>query len=99
MTEVKLGAGTAVRIEESYEPNFEARTFFPDWDPAVVDRHRGWLVPAHYDEASPSSSSRAARGRCSAATSSITRCRSITPSGTALHAPTPLGHARAGAKR
>jgi glyoxylase-like metal-dependent hydrolase (beta-lactamase superfamily II) len=51
MTEVKLGAGTAVRIEESYEPNFEARTFFPDWDPAVVDRHRGWLVPAHYDEA------------------------------------------------
>lgn len=52
MTEVKLGAGTAVRIEESYEPNFEAKAFFPDWDPAVVDRHRDWLLPAHYDEAS-----------------------------------------------
>ena len=52
MVEVKLGAGMAVRIEESYEPNFDAKAFFPDWDPAVVDRHRDWLVPAHYDEAS-----------------------------------------------
>lgn len=51
MVEVRLGAGTAVRIEESYEPNFDAKAFFPDWDPAVVDRHRAWLVPAHYDEA------------------------------------------------
>jgi glyoxylase-like metal-dependent hydrolase (beta-lactamase superfamily II) len=51
MVEIRLGAGTAVRIEESYEPNFEAKAFFPDWDPAVVDRHRNWLVPAHYDEA------------------------------------------------
>ncbi len=52
MIEVKLGTGTAVRIEESYEPNFEAKAFFPDWDPAVVQRHRDWLLPAHYDEAS-----------------------------------------------
>lgn len=52
MVELKLGAGTAVRIEESYEPNFDAKAFFPDWDPAVVERHRGWLVPSHYDEAS-----------------------------------------------
>ena len=52
MVEVKLGAGTAVRIEESYEPNFDAKAFFPDWDPAVVERHRDWLMPAHYDEAS-----------------------------------------------
>ncbi len=52
MVEVKLGAGTVVRIEESYEPNFDAKAFFPDWDPAVVERHRDWLVPAHYDEAS-----------------------------------------------
>ena len=28
MTEVKIGSGTAVRIEESYEPNFVAKTFF-----------------------------------------------------------------------
>ena len=52
MTEVKLGAATVQRIEESYEPNFEAKAFFPDWQPSVVDRHRAWLVPSHYDEAS-----------------------------------------------
>ena len=33
MVEVKLGAATATRIEESYEPNFDAKVFFPDWTP------------------------------------------------------------------
>ena len=32
MVEVKLGAATATRIEESYEPNFEAPQFFVDWN-------------------------------------------------------------------
>ena len=32
MVEVELGAATATRIEESYEPNFDAKVFFPDWD-------------------------------------------------------------------
>ena len=36
MTEVKLGAATVQRIEESYEPNFDAKMFFPDWQPGVV---------------------------------------------------------------
>ena len=49
MTEVKLGAATASRIEESYELNFEAQKFFPDWNPDVVRQHRDWLVPGHYD--------------------------------------------------
>lgn len=52
MTEVKLGAATATRIEESYEPNFEAAKFFPDWEPDIVRQHASWLMPAHYDEAS-----------------------------------------------
>src|SRR6266404_1407500 len=52
MTEVKIGSGTAVRIEESYEPNFAAKTFFADWRPEVVEEHRAWMVPNHYDEAS-----------------------------------------------
>ena len=43
MVEVKLGAATATRIEESYEPNFDAKVFFPDWNPDVVREHgRGW---------------------------------------------------------
>jgi len=52
MVEVKLGAATVTRIEESYEPNFAAKTFFPDWKPEIVDEHRSWLVASHYDEAS-----------------------------------------------
>ena len=39
MTEVKLGAATVRRIEESYEPNFDAKVFFPDWRPEVDDEH------------------------------------------------------------
>ena len=52
MVEVKLGAATATRIEESYEPNFDAKVFFPDWTPEVVREHGGWMSPNHYDEAS-----------------------------------------------
>ena len=40
MIEVKLGAATATRIEETYEPNFDAKVFFPDWNPEVVQRAR-----------------------------------------------------------
>ncbi len=54
MTEVKLGAATVQRIEETYEPNFDAKMFFPDWTPEVVQQHRDWLIPNHYEEASNS---------------------------------------------
>ena len=39
MVEVKLGAAIATRIEESYEPNFDAKMFFPDWKPEVAEKH------------------------------------------------------------
>src|SRR5476651_2291030 len=51
MTEVRLGAATATRIEESYEPNFDAKVFFPDWTPGVVREHGSWMSPNHYDAA------------------------------------------------
>src|SRR6266849_10081698 len=54
MTEVNLGVATVQRIEESYEPNFDAKMFFPDWKPEVVQQHRDWLMPSHYDEPSGS---------------------------------------------
>ena len=31
-----------------------AKMFFPDWQPAVVQQHRDWLLPHHYDEPSGS---------------------------------------------
>ena len=52
MTEVRLGAATATRIEESYEPNFDAKVFFPDWTPDVLREHGSWMSPNHYDAAS-----------------------------------------------
>ncbi|HUN50366.1 MAG TPA: MBL fold metallo-hydrolase [Candidatus Sulfotelmatobacter sp.] len=52
MKPVTIGAATVTRIEESYEPNFSAAAFFPDWRPEIVDAHRDWMVPAHYDPAS-----------------------------------------------
>ena len=45
MTEVKLGAATVQRIEESYEPNFDAKMFFPDWQPGVVQRASRLAAP------------------------------------------------------
>lgn len=52
MTEVRIGAATVSRIEESYEPNFDAATFFADWQPDIVEKHRDWMVSDHYDPAS-----------------------------------------------
>jgi len=52
MTEVQIGAASVARIEESYEPNFEAATFFADWRPERVAPHMAWLAPSHYDPAS-----------------------------------------------
>lgn len=52
MSTFTIGAATITRIEESYEPNFEAAKFFADWKPDVVERHREWMLPHHYDPAS-----------------------------------------------
>ena len=49
MTTFAIGAATVTRIEETYEPNFEAATFFPDWRSEVVEQHRDWMLPHHYD--------------------------------------------------
>jgi glyoxylase-like metal-dependent hydrolase (beta-lactamase superfamily II) len=49
VTEVQIGAARVTRIEESYEANFDAREFFADWRPEVVDEHRGWMLPDHLD--------------------------------------------------
>jgi glyoxylase-like metal-dependent hydrolase (beta-lactamase superfamily II) len=49
MESFKVGAATVTRIEETYEPNFEAAKFFSDWRPGVVDEHASWMLPHHYD--------------------------------------------------
>jgi glyoxylase-like metal-dependent hydrolase (beta-lactamase superfamily II) len=47
-----IGAAKISRIEETYEPNFDAKWFFPDWQPEVVEPHRDWMLPNHYDPTS-----------------------------------------------
>jgi glyoxylase-like metal-dependent hydrolase (beta-lactamase superfamily II) len=43
-----LGDVTVARVIESEGPTLLAREVFPDWDPAVVEAHRSWLVPRHF---------------------------------------------------
>ena len=51
MTAFRIGDAMVTRIEDSYEPNFDAKRFFPDLRPEVIDEHRAWLLPDHFDEA------------------------------------------------
>jgi glyoxylase-like metal-dependent hydrolase (beta-lactamase superfamily II) len=44
-----LGDVTVSRVVESEGPTLSAREVFPDWDPAVVEAHRSWMVPRHFD--------------------------------------------------
>ena len=52
MTSFAIGAATVTRIEETYEPNFDAVKFFPDWRPETVQQHKDWMLPHHYDASS-----------------------------------------------
>ena len=44
-----IGGATVTRIEETYEPNFEAAKFFADWRPDAIASHRAWLDGPHWD--------------------------------------------------
>ncbi|HYM04181.1 MAG TPA: MBL fold metallo-hydrolase [Stellaceae bacterium] len=48
MERVTIGAAEVTRIEESYEPNFAAAAFFPDWRAEAVAPHLAWMAPDHY---------------------------------------------------
>jgi glyoxylase-like metal-dependent hydrolase (beta-lactamase superfamily II) len=52
MTIAKIGAARITRIEESYGPFFQARTFFADWRDEIAAEHMPWMVPDHFDPAS-----------------------------------------------
>ncbi len=50
MTQIGIGGAVIDRIEESVCADFNATTFFPKWRPEIVEEHRSWMVPGHYDE-------------------------------------------------
>lgn len=45
---IDLGSAQIFRIEESIDTSFLARSFFPQFDPALLTRLPPWLVPQHY---------------------------------------------------
>lgn len=48
----QLGNTRITRIEEMAGPLFDPVMFFPDYDPAIFEKHRSWIYPGHVDEAS-----------------------------------------------
>ena len=49
MTTFTLGSTTVSRIEESSGLGFQARVLLPDWYDGILDQHRHWLVPQHFN--------------------------------------------------
>lgn len=49
MSTFSIGGATVTRVEETYEPNFEAVKFFADWSADAVAPHRAWLDGPHWD--------------------------------------------------
>ncbi|MDP6345991.1 MAG: MBL fold metallo-hydrolase [Alphaproteobacteria bacterium] len=45
MNQLAIGEATVDRVEDMPGPSFRLTTMFPDFDPAVFERHRDWLVP------------------------------------------------------
>ena len=48
MTTHRIGDTTITRIEEQMGPGFPANGLLPDWDPAILAEHGGWLAPNYY---------------------------------------------------
>ena len=46
-----IGAARVTRVEEMAGPGFRLSTIFPDWDGAVFEEHKDWLVPTYVNPA------------------------------------------------
>ena len=47
---IVLGDTRIQRVEEQFGVGFLPDFLFPDWDPAVLEEHRAWMIPACFDE-------------------------------------------------
>lgn len=48
----QIGDITVTRIEEQFGPLFDPVMFFPDYEPAMFEKHRDWIYPGHVDKTS-----------------------------------------------
>ena len=51
MTTRRIGETTVTRVYESAGPGFPAQHLLPDWDPAILAEHAGWLSPNYFEAA------------------------------------------------
>jgi glyoxylase-like metal-dependent hydrolase (beta-lactamase superfamily II) len=49
MTIFSVGKATVVRIEETYQPVYQAKELFPEFTNEILGKHKHWLAPNHYD--------------------------------------------------
>ena len=47
----RIGDVTVTRVGEQYGPGYAPEFLFPDWDQAVLDEHRDWMIPGCFSEA------------------------------------------------
>ncbi len=52
MSLFNVGQASIARIEETYKPVYKPGDLFPEWSNDILAKHRHWLAPNHYDEAS-----------------------------------------------
>jgi hypothetical protein len=49
MTTFSVGKATIARIEETYQPVYNPKELFPDYNDEIFAAHKHWLAPNHYD--------------------------------------------------
>jgi len=52
MSAFQIGDVSVTRVEEMCGLGFSPAFLYPDWTPDVLERHRAWMVPNCFDEAS-----------------------------------------------
>ena len=51
ISQQQIGSAKVTRVEEMAGPAFRLTTLFPDWDDAVFEAHKDWLVPTYVNPA------------------------------------------------
>jgi hypothetical protein len=47
MTQLSVGKATITRIEETYQPVYQPKELFPEYNDEIHAEHQHWLAPNH----------------------------------------------------
>ncbi len=48
---IRIGDATITRVEETYGPTYKLKDIFPACTDEIIEGHKGWLAPHHYEPA------------------------------------------------